>query len=113
MGTVISFEVGNRPFCSLMSDASLARMESARTRIDRDIELPGGVLRVAPIETSANGRVFLPVWRPLWTEGRNLFLNFEKGRVIRIAGVHSSEIQQALDAAGRHALKIRGLALRF
>ncbi|HYR42069.1 MAG TPA: hypothetical protein VER98_03530, partial [Terriglobia bacterium] len=62
-GTDISFDVGDRPFCSQIGDATRARMQSARTRIDRDTELPAGVLRVAPIETSANGSVFLPVWR--------------------------------------------------
>src|SRR4029077_13169348 len=75
-GTDISFEVGDRPFCSQVGDASRVRMQSARTRIDRDVELPAGVLRVAPIEKSVNGSVFLPVWRPVMTEGRNLTLRF-------------------------------------
>src|SRR5204863_1657939 len=75
-GTDISFEVGDRPFCSQIGDASRERMQSARTRIDRDIELPAGVLRVAPVESSVDGPVFLPVWRPVLTEGRNLVLCF-------------------------------------
>ena len=111
-GTDISFEVGERPFTSQIGDATRSRMQSARTRIDRDIELPGGVLRVAPIETSANGRVVLPVWRPLWTEGRNLFLHFEKGRV-RIEGIHSGKIEQELAAAGGDARMFREFALGF
>src|SRR5262249_16631031 len=80
-GTDISFDTGDRSFCSQIGDASRDRMKSARTRIDRDIELPAGVLRIAPIETSANGSVFLPVWRPLTTEGRNVVLRFLKGHM--------------------------------
>jgi hypothetical protein len=111
-GTDISFEVGDRPFTSQIGDASRSRMQNARTRIDRDIELPAGVLRVAPIETSANGRVFLPVWRPVWTEGRNLTLQFANGHVA-IQGVNSDKIDQELNAAGGDARMFREFALGF
>ena len=111
-GTDISFEVKDRPFCSQTGDASRARMQSARTRIDRDIELPAGVLRVAPIETSANGSVFLPVWRPIMTEGRNLMLRFARGHVA-IQGVNADKIDQELNAAGGDARMFREFALGF
>jgi hypothetical protein len=111
-GTDISFDIGDRPFTSQVGDASRSRMESARTRIDRDIELPAGVLRVAPIESSANGRVFLPVWRPVWTEGRNLTLQFANGHVA-IQGVNSDKIDQELNAAGGDARMFREFALGF
>jgi len=68
-GTDITFEIGDRPFCSQIGDASRARMKSAGIRIDREVELPAGVLRVAPIEASANGSIFLPVWRPVASKG--------------------------------------------
>jgi hypothetical protein len=35
-------------------------MAHARVRVDREIELPAGVLRVAPIESSANGVLVVP-----------------------------------------------------
>ncbi len=111
-GTDISFEVGNRPFCRQVGDASRSRMESARTRIDRDIELPAGVLRVAPIETSANGSVFLEVWRPVVTEGRNLMLHFANGHVV-VQGVNADKIDQELTAAGGDARMFREFALGF
>jgi leucyl aminopeptidase (aminopeptidase T) len=111
-GTDISFEVGDRTFTSQVGDASRSRMQSARTRIDRDIELPAGVLRVAPIETSANGCVFLPVWRPVWTEGRNLVLQFANGH-LAIQGVNSDKIDQELNAAGGDARMFREFALGF
>jgi hypothetical protein len=111
-GTDISFEVGDRPFCSQTGVATRARMETARTRIDRDVELPAGVLRVAPIETSANGSVFLPVWRPVATEGRNLILRFINGHVA-IQGVNADKIDQELTAAGGDARMFREFALGF
>ncbi|PYS43668.1 MAG: hypothetical protein DMG14_00180, partial [Acidobacteria bacterium] len=98
-GTDISFELGDRPFCSQIGDATRDRIQSARIRIDRDVELPGGVLRVAPIETSANGSIFLPVWRPIMTEGRNLTLHFANGHVA-VQGVNADKIDQELTTAG-------------
>jgi hypothetical protein len=111
-GTDITFKVGDRPFCSQTGDATRAHMQSARIRIDRDIELPAGVLRVAPIETSANGAIFLPVWRPVVTEGRNLFLRFINGHVA-IQGVNADKIDEELTAAGGDARMFREFALGF
>ena len=59
-GTDIRFKVGDRPFNKQDGDASKARMASARVRVDREIELPAGVLRVAPLETTANGTLAIP-----------------------------------------------------
>jgi hypothetical protein len=111
-GTDISFEAGDRPFCSQVGDATRSRMETARTRIDRDIELPAGVLRVAPIETSVNGSVFLPVWSPIRSEGRNLVLQFVNG-LVAIEGVNADKIDQELTAAGGDARMFREFALGF
>jgi hypothetical protein len=111
-GTDLSFNIGDRPFCSQIGDASRERMKSARTRIDRDIELPAGVLRVAPIETSANGSIFLSVWRPIVTKGRNLTLRFVDGHVA-IQGVNADKIDEELTAAGGDARMFREFALGF
>lgn len=111
-GTDITFDIGDRPFCSQIGDASPARIHTARTRIDRDIELPAGVLRIAPIETSANGSVFLPVWRPLATEGRNLVLHFANGHAV-IQGVNADKISDELTAAGGDGRMFREFALGF
>lgn len=111
-GTDLRFECGDRPFCSQIGDATRKRMETARTRIDRDIELPGGVLRVAPVEESVNGAVFLPVWRPVFTEGRNLTLFFARGH-LAIQGVNADKLDQELTAAGGDARMFREFALGF
>jgi hypothetical protein len=111
-GTDLSFEIGPRPFCSQIGDASRERMQSAVTRIDRDVELPAGVLRVAPIETSANGSVFLPVWRPILTEGRHLMLRFLNGHVA-IQGVNADKIDEELTAMGGDGRMFREFAIGF
>jgi aminopeptidase len=59
-GTDLRFRVGDRPFNKQDGNASKARMAHARVRVDREIELPAGVLRVAPIESSANGVLVIP-----------------------------------------------------
>ena len=101
-GTDISFEVRDRPFCSQTGDASAERMKSARIRIDRDVELPAGVLRVAPIEESASGVIFV----------RNLFLHFVKGHVT-VQGVNAAKFNEELTAAGGDARMFREFALGF
>jgi leucyl aminopeptidase (aminopeptidase T) len=112
-GTDISFVVGDRPFSSQTGDASRLRMQTAKTRIDRDVELPAGVLRVAPMETSANGTIFLPVWRPLMSEGRRLLLRFRDGHLTAIDGEKGGDILAELTAAGGAARMFREFALGF
>lgn len=111
-GTDISFQVGDRPFSSQIGDASRARIATARVRIDRDVELPAGVLRVAPIESSASGTIFLERWRPVLAEGRNLLLRFANGHVA-IQGAGADAIDQELTAAGGDARMFREFALGF
>jgi hypothetical protein len=111
-GTDFSFETGDRPFCSQIGDASRIRMKAAKIRIDRDVELPAGVLRVAPVETSASGTIFLPVWRPIHTEGRNIVLQFANGHMAP-QGVGADQIAAELDAAGGDARMFREFALGF
>jgi hypothetical protein len=71
-GTDLRFRTGDRPFNLQDGDASGARMQQARIAVDRDIELPAGVLRVAPIETTVEGTLVLP-------DGRRL--RIRRGRV--------------------------------
>ena len=92
-GTDIRFRVGDRPFCKQNGDGSKARMASARVRIDREIELPSGALRVAPLEETVNGVVVIPVARVGNAEARDIRLEFEKGVLTRAS---SSTSQQAL-----------------
>ena len=59
-GTDLSFRAGDRPFNRQDGDGSRRRVARARVRVDRHIELPAGVIRVAPIEESVQGTLVLP-----------------------------------------------------
>src|SRR6185436_15027760 len=80
-GTDITFRIGDRPVTKQDGDASAARARLGRNLIDREIELPAGAIRVAPLEESVNGQIAFPIsqWNGRPVEG--LVLRFEKGRV--------------------------------
>jgi hypothetical protein len=80
-GTDIRFRVGGRPFCKQNGDASRERMKAARVRIDREIELPAGAMRVAPLEESVSGRIVIPHARLSGTHVNRIVLALEKGKL--------------------------------
>ncbi len=94
-GTDLRFRIADRPVNRQNGDASVERMRTARIRIDREIELPAGVIRVAPIESSVSGRIVIPEARVGGTISRNVELTFAAGRVTRIT---ASEGQAAFRA---------------
>jgi hypothetical protein len=59
-GTDIRFRIGDRPVNFQDGDASAVRGERGVILIDREIELPAGALRVAPLEESVNGTIAFP-----------------------------------------------------
>lgn len=77
-GTDISFRIGNRPVNRQDGDAS-ASGASGPILIDREIELPAGAIRVAPVETTVNGTIVFP--RSIWngTLVENLRMVFTGG----------------------------------
>jgi hypothetical protein len=94
-GTDIRFRVGDRPFNRQNGDGSRERVAGARMRIDRHIELPSGIVRVAPVESSVNGKMFvasLPLGEATAT---GVTLEFERGRVVKAT---ARDGQAALDA---------------
>jgi hypothetical protein len=113
-GTDISFRVGDRPFNKQDGDASPERMRTARVRIDREIELPAGVLRVAPIEDSVNGRIVIPRARFPKGVARNVLLEIHHGAVTLIsADEYLDAVESALTEGGEAARKFREFALGF
>ncbi len=99
-GTDIRFRIGDRRFNKQNGDASKRHMESARTRVDREIELPAGVLRVAPIEKSVEGTIVVPWARFENTEVRDLRLEFDGGKIKNIsASTGEAAVRAAIDAA--------------
>ncbi len=81
-GTDLRFEIGNRPVTKMDGDASAVRAAQARNLVDREVELPAGAIRVAPMEQSVRGSIAFP---PSWWGGtrvQGLVLTFEGGRVV-------------------------------
>jgi len=113
-GTDIRFTVGDRPFNKQDGDASKARMAHAKVRVDREIELPAGVVRVAPIETSANGVIVVPKARLL--EGAvatGIRLEFTNGKVVKATAQTGQKDLDAYLASSPALTSFRELGLGF
>lgn len=113
-GTDIRFQVGDRPFNKQDGDASPKRMETAVTWIDREIELPCGVLRVAPIEETVEGRFVLPEGRFGDTLARNVTFDFAAGQMTAVnASEGLAAVEAELAAGGDAARWFREFGLGF
>jgi len=102
-GTDLRFRIADRPVTKQDGDASAARLRTARNLVDREVELPAGAIRVAPIEESVEGRVVFP--RSFWANERvdGLVMNFSRGRLTtyqtrRGGAAVQRELAQARDA---------------
>lgn len=111
-GTDIRFRTGDRPFNRQDGDASPERMKRAVVRIDRDIELPAGAIRVAPIEESVNGVVVIPEARFVGQTVRGIKLHFKNGSLTRAeAAENGGALEKALREGGDAARRFREFAL--
>jgi hypothetical protein len=72
----------------------MARMAHARVRVDREIELPAGVVRVAPLEASVRGVIAIPAAR----------FGAEKATGIRLE-IAGGKVAAATAATGEAALR--------
>ena len=113
-GTDLRFRLGERPFNKQNGDASAERSEAAQMRIDREIELPAGALRVAPIEEAVSGRIVIPAARFGHQTARHIQLDIERGRVTRVAAKQNlSVVEAGLAAGGDAGRRFREFALGF
>lgn len=113
-GTALHFSVGDRPVTKQDGDASMARANNARNLIDREVELPAGAIRVAPLEETVEGTIAFPDarWNGQLVEG--LVLTFGKGKVTDIkAREGAASVKAELDKAGQAGYAFRELALGF
>jgi hypothetical protein len=114
IGTDISFRIGDRPVNLQDGDASKARTDQGVILIDREIELPAGSIRVAPLEETVNGVVAFP--HSQW-DGRpviGLRITFERGRIVGVTADSGLEAVQAeLDSVPAQARAFREFALGF
>ncbi len=112
-GTSVSFRIGDRPFNQQDGDASVARMASAAIRIDREIELPAGVVRVAPIETSVGGTLVIPQARFGNATVEGLRIEFARGRISAYSAARGEEAFQAALTSDSSLNYFREFALGF
>jgi hypothetical protein len=94
-GTDLKLRVGGRDIIQQNGDASAARMRSGAPFLDREIEIPGGAVRVAPVEDSVQGQVVYPY--SAWNEHsvRNATIIYENGKIV---GMRADEGEEHLRA---------------
>ncbi len=113
-GTDLRFRAGDRPANLQDGDASAARAAQGKVLVDHEIELPAGVVRVAPFEDSVDGVIAFP---PSQWDGRPveaLKLRFAKGRIVDIAAASGKDAVEAeLRKAGDAARAFREIGLGF
>ena len=111
-GTDIRFRIGDRPVTRQDGDASAARAKLARNLIDREVELPAGAIRVAPLEESVDGTIAFPpsMWGGARVDG--LVLTFARGRVTDVRATSGRDaVDHELTAAGDAGRAFREFAL--
>lgn len=111
-GTDLRFRIGDRPVNRQDGDASRSRTEQGVILIDREIELPAGAVRVAPLEDTVYGTIAFP---PSQWNGRpvnGLVLTIEAGRVTGVSADEGAEHAEAeMDRAGEVGRRFREFAL--
>jgi Thermophilic metalloprotease (M29) len=113
-GTDLRFRIGERPVNRQDGNASAARTARGTVLIDREIELPAGVVRVAPIEESVQGTIAFPPsqWDARPADGLRLYL--ERGQVTRVEATRGREaVEREMQAAGDAGRRFREFALGF
>lgn len=112
-GTDVRFRVGERPFTKQNGDASRAAMQSAVVRIQREIELPAGALRVAPLEETVEGTIVIPQARAGAAVVRGIRLQFERGVITRATAEENEEVLREFLDSGSALKHLREFALGF
>jgi len=113
-GTDLRFRIGDRAINVQDGDASAARASRAKVLVDREIEIPAGVVRVAPIEESVGGTIAFPPsqWDAQPVDG--LKLTFAKGKVTEVAATFGrAAVDAELKRAGDAGRGFREFALGF
>ena len=105
-GTDIRFEIGDRPVTRQDGNASARRARQGRNLIDREIEIPAGAIRVAPIEETVTGTIAFPdaSWNNTQVVGLNITL--DQGKIIQSEAkegyeAFKTEIDQAAEGSGK------------
>lgn len=114
LGTDLSFEIGDRPVIRQDGVASAERVRPLKTLVEREIEIPPGVIRVAPIESTVNGVIaYGPSrWSARSVEGAKVTI--KKGKIASVTAKKGVEFMRAeLDAQPEAVRFFRELGLGF
>ncbi len=113
-GTDLRFRVGERDIIEQNGDASARRMRADAPFLVREVEIPGGVVRVAPLEGSVEGVVVYPY--SAWN-GHSVVdarLTYRGGKIVRTAATHGAEhLAAEVAAAPVEARQFREFGLGF
>jgi leucyl aminopeptidase (aminopeptidase T) len=113
-GTNLRFRAGDRPVTLQDGDASRGRSVSGVVLIDKEIELPAGAIRFAPLEETVEGTIVFPVsqWDGRAVDG--LTLRFARGRVVEVTAKSGNDAVDAeMRRAGDAGRAFREFALGF
>jgi len=114
LGTDLRFRTGDRPANLQDGDASAARTAQGKVLVDHEIELPAGVVRVAPLEDTVEGVIAFP---PSQWDGRaveGLMLRFARGRVTAVTAAHGADAVEAeMRRAGDAGRAFREIGVGF
>lgn len=115
LGTDLTFKVlPDRPIIIQDGDASARAVRNATTLVEREIEIPAGVIRVAPEEGTSNGViVYGPSrWSARSVEGAKVY--FKNGKISRVTADKGVEFMRAeLDAQPEAVRVFREMGLGF
>lgn len=112
LGTDVRFRIGDRPVTRQDGDASAARATRARNLIDREVELPAGAVRVAPLEESVEGTLAFPpmIWGGERVDG--LVVKFARGQITELRATSGRDaVERELAEGGAGARSFREFAL--
>ena len=109
----LTFSIGDRPVTKQDGDISKARAEMGRNLVDREVELPAGAVRVAPLEETVEGTIAFPnaMWGDQRVEG--LIVTFKKGKIIDITATEGLEFVKSKLETGKEGYLFRELGVGF
>jgi leucyl aminopeptidase (aminopeptidase T) len=113
-GTALRFQITGRPVTKQDGDASLQRSKKGITLIDREVELPAGAIRVAPLEETVEGKIAFPPSEWAGQKVSGLVITFAKGKITSIVATEGEEaVKKEIEMGGVAAQSFRELAVGF
>ncbi len=113
-GTDIRFRIGDRPMTKQDGNASAVRAQNGQNLIDREIEIPSGAIRVAPIEESVSGYIAFPDAKWNGTDATNVKVRIRNGEINGVVAHDGlTAVQTEIHEAGEAGKSFREFALGF